>query len=377
MGNGDDDGNCEIDDIIGYNYVDRNNKMYDDHGHGTIVGGIVAGYGSPNLAPADTALAILPIKYTDRMSRGTSYEASCAIYYAADYHLNNSDNSRRADSVRVINASWGYQGEYCRLLHDAIDYAGKNCGILFVCSSGNDMSDNDHVAHYPSNFELDNILAVSACTPAGNLATYANYGAATVDIAAEGTFTNTLAPQYGSLGTGVNATAKSGTSFATALVSRAAGLLFHAHPDANYAAIKKALMATATPLTGSDAARLRSGGQLNYNAALAYLDTMSNRNACAHQLTIGVAEEWATTTTNTVRLMPNPSRGELQIAFENLPATNVEIRVIDLSGRLWLQTTAAPQAQIELSLSQLPDGFYLVQLQQNGILTSHKLIKMQ
>jgi Leucine-rich repeat (LRR) protein len=378
IGNGDDDGNCEIDDIIGYNFVDRNNKMYDDHGHGTIVGGIVAGYGTPNLNPTDTALAILPIKYTDRMSRGTSYEASCAIYYAADYQLNNNNNgSRRADSVRVINASWGYQGEYCRLLHDAIDYAGKNCGILFVCSSGNDTSDNDQVAHYPSNFELDNILAVSACNSMGQLATYANYGAGTVDIAAQGTFTNTLAPQLGSLGTGVNATPKSGTSFATAMVSRAAGLLFHAHPDAGYVAVKKALMATATPLAGSNANRLRSGGQLNYNAALAYLDTMSNRNACAHQLTIGVAEELATTAANTVRLMPNPSRGELQISFENLPATSVEIRVIDLSGRILLQKTVAAQLQIDLSLSNLPDGFYLVHLQQNGVWSSHKLIKMQ
>ena len=372
----DDDGNCITDDIIGYNFLDRNNIAYDDHGHGTRVAGILAGYGSPSLEAADTSIAILPIKYTNRLSQGTSFEAACAIYYAADYHVNNSNGNRNADSVRVINASWGYQGEYCQILHDAIDYAGKNCGVLFVCSAGNESTDNNQLAHYPSNFELDNILAVASSEANGNsLSTYSNYGATTVDIAAPGTYTNTLVPQIG-ISPNTSALATSGTSFAAPYVSRAAGILFNRYPDASYESVKRALMATATPINGADSAKIYSRGIVNLPAALAYLDTMTVRNVCSHVVAVGTDITYLGEQAKAQTVFPNPVSNAVQIIFAVAPENDVQIQVLDLKGTVILQKTMQGQALLEVSMQNVPQGFYILQVRDGSTLTSHKIVKM-
>jgi hypothetical protein len=372
----DDDGNCITDDVFGYNFLDRNNIAYDDHGHGTRVAGILAGYGSPSLEAADTSIAILPIKYTNILSQGTSYEAACAIYYAADYHVNNSNGNRNADSVRVINASWGYQGEYCQILHDAIDYAGKNCGVLFVCSAGNESADNNQVAHYPSNFELDNILAVASSEANGNsLSTYSNYGATTVDIAAPGTYTNTLIPQVG-ISPNASAVATSGTSFAAPYVSRAAGILFNRYPDASYESVKRALMMTATPINGADSAKIYSRGIVNLPAALAYLDTMTVRNVCSHVVAVGTDITYLGEQAKVQTVFPNPVSNAVQIIFAVVPENDVQIQVLDLKGTVILQQTMQGQALLEVSMQNVPQGFYILQVRDGSTLTAHKIIKM-
>jgi hypothetical protein len=372
----DNDGNCITDDVFGYNFLDRNNIAYDDHGHGTTVAGILAGYGSPSLEATDTSIAILPIKYTNRLSQGTSYEAACAIYYAADYHVNNNDSSRNADSVRVINASWGYQGEYCQILHDAIDYAGKNCGVLFVCSAGNESADNNQVPHYPSNFELDNILAVAASESNGNsLSTYSNYGATTVDIAAPGTYTNTLIPQVG-ISPNTSALATSGTSFAAPYVSRAAGILFNRYPGASYESVKRALMATATPINGADSAKIYSRGIVNLPAALAYLDTMAVRNVCSHVVAVGTDITYLGEQAKAQTVFPNPVSNAVQIIFAVAPENDVQIQVLDLKGTVILQQTMQGQALLEVSMQNVPQGFYILQVRDGSTLTSHKIVKM-
>jgi subtilisin family serine protease/Leucine-rich repeat (LRR) protein len=371
--NTDADANCENNDIIGYNYLDRTNSPYDDHGHGTIGASIIAGFGLPNIAANNADISILPIKYTNRNNHGTTFEASCAIFYAADHHINRTNGNHSTDSVRVINASWGYTGESCQVLKDAIEYAGNSCGILFVCSAGNETSDNDMVPHYPSNYPLENILAVGALNSDNStLAAYSNYGTEKVDIATYGSFSNTLIPQ---VGTSVDSltTAQNGTSFATALVSRAAAILFSQIPEASFHAVKHALLHTATPLAGNDASKIRSGS-LDINAALTYFNQPWDKSVCAEILAT------PSLVSNNIeafsKISPNPTNQNVQISFNIMPVSDVFVTVFDSKGSNISQQQFAPHNQIELSLSHLPQGFYIVKVQTNNQVQSHKLMKI-
>ncbi len=367
----DTDGNCEKNDVLGYNYVDGTNVAYDDHGHGTAVGGIVAGFGAPMVAPTDmNRIALLPIKYTDRRGSGTTFHTACAIFYAADYHRNRTNGIATADSVRVINASWGYYGEESTILREAIEYADGRCGLLFVTSAGNDGTDNDAAPHYPANFDLPNVLAV-ASTDMGdnNLAAYSNYGAQSVHIAARGSFTSTLIPQSGN-SADTSAIVLEGTSFSTALVSRAAALLFNQHPNASPAAVKFALMQTATPLPAADAAKIASGGKLNYEAALAYLAQMTDITACA-EYTISVERlqgEGIRT-----QVFPNPTQGTLFLQFEGAGERRIDL--LDAQGRL-LSSEMSQEGNSSLSLRELPQGIYLLRIQSAQGLETHKVLKI-
>jgi subtilisin family serine protease len=370
----DNDGNCLKDDILGFNFLDNNNIAYDDHGHGTAVGGIAAGIGTPALSSTDASVALLPIKYTNRFGQGTTFEAACAIYYAVDYHRNRGTGTRDEDSVRVINASWGYRGEFSEVLYDAISYAGRRCGVLFVCAAGNeglDM-DADNMGNYPVDFALPNILVVAAADGA-ELAPYSNYGRQSADIAAFGTFTQTLAPQQ--TGTsGINPNAISGTSFATPYVSRAAAILFNEYPSASAEAVKEALLATATPLTSADSSLLASGGMVDLTAALAYMANMSSLNFCTAVIGVEETLDSENASSNYI-LYPNPAGDLLQIAF-SAEYEQATVLLFDAKGVEISRQQAGGASLLTLSLAGLPQGLYLVQIRTKGQIETHKVLKI-
>ncbi len=371
----DNDGNCLIDDILGFNFLDNNNVPYDDINHGTIVGSIAAGLSTPALSSTDSSVALLPIKFTNRFGQGSTFEAACGIYYAVDYHRNRSTGVRDEDSVRVINASWGYRGEFSHVLNDAIAYAGRRCGVLFVCAAGNDAQDmdNDDMGNYPAHFSLPNILVVAATDGAANLASYSNYGRLSAHIAAPGTFTNVAIPQEG-LSPNTTTLPQSGTSFATPYVSRAAAILFNEYPAASAEAVKQALMSTATPLASADSSRLASGGVVNLNAALAYLDSMSAIGFCTNFIGVEELDEAEQQASSHI-LFPNPARENLQIAFTQ-EYTEATILLFDAKGSEISRQQARGETHISVSLANLPQGLYLVQVRTSGQTHTHKIVKI-
>ena len=58
---------------------------------------------------------------------------------------------------------------------DAIQ-ANINAGVGFVAAAGNDGSDTDASPHYPSSYDLDGIISVSATDDDDLLAGFSNYG---------------------------------------------------------------------------------------------------------------------------------------------------------------------------------------------------------
>ena len=109
--------------------------------------------------------------------------------------------------VDLTSNSWG-GGGFSQALYDAIAAAGAH-EMAFVAAAGNHSTQHRHVAPtIPSAYDLANIIAVAATDNNDALASFSNYGATTVDLAAPGVDILSTLPgaSYGTL---------SGTSMAT------------------------------------------------------------------------------------------------------------------------------------------------------------------
>jgi thermitase len=174
-----DDETGEFDDFNGFSALASERDPVDENGHGTHCAGIVGARGNNNLGVAGVNwnVRIMPLKFMGRGGFGTTKDAIEAINYAV---------ARRKDgvNVRVINASWGSRSK-SKALEDSIRAAGE-AGILFVAAAGNDGSDVSRRPHYPSGYDLPNVLSVAAMNRRDELASFSNYGAKSVHLAAPG-----------------------------------------------------------------------------------------------------------------------------------------------------------------------------------------------
>ncbi len=234
-GNGvDDDGNGVIDDIHGFDAISNSGNPIDENGHGTHVAGTIAGAGNNGLGVTGVSwnVKILALRFLDGAGFGSTQDAIEAIEYAI--------RLRQAGvNIRVLSNSWG-GGGHSQALEDAVR-AANNVGILFVAAAGNSSNDNDFLPNYPSNYEQDNVVAVAAIDHSGNLASFSNYGANTVDVAAPGVdiFSTWLGSGYTTL---------SGTSMAAPHVSGVAALVASREPGLSVAALRERVIHTIKPL---------------------------------------------------------------------------------------------------------------------------------
>lgn len=251
----DDDGNGYVDDVFGYDFVNLDPDPFDDHGHGTHVAGIVGAVGNNAAGVAGVAwhVRLLPLKFLGRSGGGYVDDAVSAIEYALD------------KGARVLNASWG-GGPYSQALRDAIADADA-ADVTFVAASGNEGRDSDLTPHYPSNFDVPNIVSVAASTAGDGLADFSNYGVTTVDLAAPGVGILSTIPNglYGY---------NSGTSMAAPFISGALALLLGRFPAMSHATARTVLFASADPvpaLTGFVA----TGARLNVARMLEGFDAVA------------------------------------------------------------------------------------------------------
>jgi subtilisin family serine protease len=172
-GNGiDDDGNGYIDDVNGWDFYGNDNDPRDGNGHGTHVAGTIAAAGdnASGIAGVSWSAKIMPLRFIDAWGSGTTDRAITAIEYA---------NAMGAD---VINNSWGGGGG-----GDSLKTAIEASAALVVCAAGNSGRNNDSIPYYPSSYNSANIIAVAASDQDDKLASFSNYGAVSVDVAAPGT----------------------------------------------------------------------------------------------------------------------------------------------------------------------------------------------
>ena len=183
-GNGmDDDGNGYIDDIHGIDSGDDDCDPMDYDGHGTHVAGIMGALGDNGLgiAGVNWRVKIMVLKGFEESSDGmdTSMEVEAINYILA--------MKAKGVNIVAVNASYGFTGSEDEVEKEAIEALGE-AGILFMAAAGNDADDNDnsYYGHYPSSYDLDNIVSVAASDADGQLAWFSNYGEVSVDLAAPG-----------------------------------------------------------------------------------------------------------------------------------------------------------------------------------------------
>ena len=316
-GNGaDDDNDGFIDNVYGLDAVNNDGDPMDDNGHGTHVAGTIG-------AAANNGGQHVGVAWQVRLMAGKFLAANnsgpvIAAIRCVDFAVQNGAN--------VINASYGGYG-FSQAEYDAI-LAARNAGVLFVAAAGNDRNDNDQFPMYPTSFDLDNIISVAAMDRVERLATFSNFGATTVDVAAPGVeiFSTWI-------GSDTDYNTIQGTSMAAPHVTGIAALVFANSPNASYIDVRSRITngVVAVP---AFAGRMTTGGRVDaFKALTGGVDgilEVSVIPAPGAQLTIG------TNQTILVRVS------------DGLPVTNATVRMTGPGGTINFQNDGAqPDAVAE------------------------------
>ena len=175
----DDDGNGYVDDVYGIDTGQNDSDPMDIHGHGTHVAGTIS-------ADGNSGLGITGVNWNGKIMTVKGFASDISLYTDAEVEAFEYIMAMKDAGVNVVAVNGSYGGYYLDpIARDAIE-ALWDAGIIFVCAAGNDSTDNDVNPHYPSSYDLDNIIAVAATEYNDDLASFSNYGATSVDIGAPG-----------------------------------------------------------------------------------------------------------------------------------------------------------------------------------------------
>ncbi|HKY33809.1 MAG TPA: S8 family serine peptidase [Candidatus Polarisedimenticolia bacterium] len=244
----DDDGNGFVDDVHGYDFVNNDGNPFDDNGHGTHCAGTIGAVGNNGIGVVGVNwdVSIMAVKFLSAGGSGSTTNAISSVEYATMMGADLTSNS------------WG-GGGFSQALFEAIAEAGA-AEIPFIAAAGNSGSNNDVGDHFPSDYDLVNVVAVAASDSNDAPASFTSYGATSVDLAAPGV--NILSTQPGG-----GYQLLSGTSMATPHVAGAAALLKSRFPNIPAAQLKFALMNFVDPIPAfhpvTGTRPVASGGRLN------------------------------------------------------------------------------------------------------------------
>jgi serine protease len=241
----------------GFNAITNSCDPMDDHNHGTHVAGTIGATGNNGIGVTGVTWtsSLMGLKFLDAAGKGSTANAIKAIEFAM--RAKQAFSATGGADVRVLSNSWGGSG-FSQALLDAINSADAS-GMLFVAAAGNSGTNNDQSPHYPASYTAPNVVAVAATDNSDLLASFSNYGAASVDVAAPGKdiLSTTVGGGYQYF---------SGTSMATPHVSGAAALIL-AKCALDTAALKTSILSHVSALP-SLAGLIGTGGRLNVASAL-------------------------------------------------------------------------------------------------------------
>jgi subtilisin family serine protease len=256
-GNGvDDDHDGLVDDVNGWNFVNNNNNVSDNNGHGTHVAGIIGADGNNGVGVTgvDWNAKLMAVKVLDSSASGDDATVAKGLRYAV------------AHGARIVNMSLASPSPSTQL-RSALTYA-QNAGVLVVTAAGNFGENLRSDPSYPASYGAPNVIDVAASDQAGALDPTSDFGS-TVNIAAPGTdiVSTSMSGGY---------ELRTGTSMASAIVSGVAALVASQHPDWRWPQLRAAIIDSArhTGLPVAGGAAVDAGAAVawtppaNFNARL-------------------------------------------------------------------------------------------------------------
>jgi len=208
----DDDGNGYVDDVHGYDFVGEDADDPDPDGdptdadllsggHGVHTAGTIGADGDNGTGITGVAqdVRLMPLRVCAHSPEASDEEPPAPRSSCPDSALIDAIDYAGDNGARVANISLGRAGSPSPAVVDAF---GRHPETLYVISAGNDGSDNDTAAdppnghHYPCDHDpsssdepgaIDNVVCVAATGQADELASFSNWGALSVDLAAPGT----------------------------------------------------------------------------------------------------------------------------------------------------------------------------------------------
>ena len=240
-----------IDGGHGWNALTGTNDPGDEGGtgHGTMVAGVLGAVGNNGEGVVGVAwqVQLMACKCFNNVGVGTVSACLTCFDYA------------RTNDARIINASWGFTNSLA--LSNGV-YSLRDAGIIVVAACGNGATDTDLSPTYPASYPIDNVVSVAATASDDTLASFSNYGATSVHLAAPGvnilsTYVATDSFYY----------TDSGTSLAAPYVSGALALMLAEYPGETHQQIINRVLSATDPLP-SLAGKCVTGGRLNLRKAL-------------------------------------------------------------------------------------------------------------
>ncbi len=262
----DDDKNGRVDDVIGWDFLDHDNKPWDYDGHGTFVAGIIAGSwkDADGMAGINPFARLMILKAINNFGHSRASFLAEAIAYAAD------------NGARVINLSVGGK-EITKVEQAAIDYAfSKN--VVVVVAAGNE---GVNVGNYGI-AGSDKVLTVAATGFEDERTVFSNWGK--VSVAAPGLDILSLRARRTDLMLGIEGSRyaagaayvgvdkryyrASGTSFSAPLVAGLASLMIANDPSLTNRQVINIIKSTARDIGTPGVDQYTGYGLIDARAAL-------------------------------------------------------------------------------------------------------------
>ena len=241
----DDDNDGYIDNIYGADTINNDGDPMDGLGHGTHCAGTIGASANDSAPHVGVAwnVTLMAVKCLSDSGWGSTAATIASLDFAT------------LNGATVCNYSLG-GGGFSQGMLDVI-VAAADANVILACAAGNSGSDNDLIPHYPSSYDVENVISVAATDRNDNMANFSCYGLESVDLGAPGVDIYSC-----EVGSDSSYAFHDGTSMAAPHVTGVLALMRSLQPDWAYLQIREKLFAATDPIPPLDG-KTKTGGRLN------------------------------------------------------------------------------------------------------------------